>query len=202
MRTSEGEKVRGATPKLTAVKHELPDWVEMRIKELSRDGDEHNLARTLNSELHAAGLNCNWENPSERCPEWIYLGYVSDIQLRRSGDFLILITGVGIECGFDDSAYLYGWSPEGWRRVWQNEQNEYTEDKYLPQSLVAVEVSSYSPANDYLVMTLGRQPWCQSNWHDVYYRIFRPGGEPEATPCWLTEGTMRSWGAFGPLPER
>ena len=93
VRTSEGEKVRGATPKLTAVKHELRDWVEMRIKEFSRDGDEHDLARTLNSELHAAGLNCNWKNPSERCPEWIYLGYVSDIQLRRSGDFLILITG-------------------------------------------------------------------------------------------------------------
>ena len=96
---------------------------------------------------------------------------------------LTLITHVGIECGFDDSAFLYGWTRvEGWRRVWQNEQNTYTEAAYKPQSLQFVQVSPYSPSNDYLVLTLGVAPWCSSNWRTVYYRVFRPGPDLESKP--------------------
>jgi len=181
------DKVRGASPKLTAAKHQLRDWIESRMSDFAIDGDPSELASRLSNELRQAGLLCGWDAKETQCPEWWQLGFLSKIEFRRSGGFLILITHTGIECGFDDSAYLYGWSPDDhWRRVWQTEQNTYTEKGYKPQSLQSVQISPYSQSNDYLILTLGSRPWCSSNWHPVYYRVFRPGPDPEAKP--LVEG--------------
>jgi len=71
---------------------------------------------------------------------------------------------------------------ERWRRVWQTEQDTYTEKAYHPQAIQSVLISPYNRANDYLVLTLGVMPWCSSNWHDVYYRVFRLGPDPLAPP--------------------
>jgi hypothetical protein len=30
------------------------------------------------------------------------------------------------------------------------------------------------------VLTLGREPWCSSNWHDIYYRVFRLDSTPQS----------------------
>lgn len=167
---------RGSGPQLTVVKHELRDWVESRLTTLTRQGDEVELQQKLNSELRDAKLLCGSDAPEQQpC-------YLNDLRFHRSGVFLILQTAVGIECGFDESAYLYSWSEEGWRRVWQSEQNKYTESAYKPQTIHAVRVSSYNRANEYLVLTLGSQSWCSSAWRTVYYRVFRLGPDPEATP--------------------
>jgi hypothetical protein len=125
------------------------------------------------------------------CPDWTLLGFLADLKIHRSRGFLILQSGIGIECGYDDSAYLYSWSDEGWRRVWQNEQNVYTEEAYKPQSIEAVLISPYSKANDYLVLTLGTQPWCSSSWRSVYYRAFRLGPDPGSLP--LVEGAEAAY---------
>jgi hypothetical protein len=171
---SDDPPVRGATPALTDVKHELRDWVESRMKPLDQTGETSALQKDLNSDLRAAGLVCGWDPTDKRCPERLQLGYLSTIEFRRAGNLLTLITGVGILCGFDDSAYLYGWSEtEGWHRVWQTEQDSYTETAYKPQNIDSVQVSPSTTANDYLVLTLGTQPWCSSNWRSVYYRVFR-----------------------------
>jgi hypothetical protein len=184
---------RGATPQLTVVKHQLRDWVESRLPSLSPSRDEGELQRTLNSELRAAKLFCDDQEP---CPFWTQLGYLADFSLRRSGGFLILQTAVGIECGYDQSAYIYSWSVEGWRRVWQTEQNVYTEKVYKPQTIHSVLISPYNKANDYIVLTLGSEPWCSSNLHDVYYRAFRLGPDPDARP--LVEGAEWAFVADDP----
>jgi hypothetical protein len=176
--------LRGATPQLTVAKHQLRDWVESQLKGFPRDGDEGELQRKLNPQLRDAGLFCG-EDAADRnpCPDlWTLNGFLSDLTLRRSGVFLILQTGIGIECGFDESAYLYAWSNEGWRRVWQTEQNTYKEKEYKPQTIRAVLISPHNKTNDYLVLTLGTNPWCTSNWHSVYYRAFRLGPDPTAEP--------------------
>lgn len=188
---------RGATPQLTIAKHQLRDWVESRLSELPRDGDGRELGRKLNLELRNAKLLCRWDDKDQQsCPEWIQLGYLSELTLSRSSAFLILQTGVGIECGFDESAYLYSWSDEGWRRVWQNEQNTYTKEAYKPQTIHAALISPYSKSNDYIVLTLGSEPWCSSNWHDVYYRAFRLGPDWQARP--LVEGSEWAYLAHDP----
>jgi hypothetical protein len=186
---------RGATPQLTVAKHQLRDWVESRLPALNERGDEGEFERKLNSELRDAKLPCSDQNS---CPDWTLLGFLNDLKLRRSRGFLILQTGLGIECGFDESVYLYSWSDEGWRRIWQNEQNSYTEKAYKPQRLHAVLISPYNNANDYLVLTLGTQEWCSSNWRHVYYRAFRLGPDPGAAP--LVEGAEGAYlGVYPPI---
>jgi hypothetical protein len=179
---------RGATPQLTAIKHHLRDWVESRLTPLSARADETEAAREWNSELRDAHLICD---PQADCPNWGLLGYLEEVRLERSGGFLILTTGIGIECGFDESAYMYSNSSEGWRRVWQNEQNTYTTAAYHPQTLHQVLISPYSRTNEYVVLTLGSESWCASTWHDVYYRAFRLGPDPSAPP--LLEGSQWAW---------
>jgi len=175
---------RGATPQLTTAKHQLRDWVESRLSALSERGDEDEFQRKLNSELGGAKLFCEYfPAPGQlQCPDWTLLGFLNPLRIHRAATFLIVMTSVGIECGFDDSAYVYSWSEEGWHRVWQNEQNTYTEKEYLPQSLDAVLISPYNRTNDYLVLTLGSEPWCSSAWHSVYYRAFRLGPDLQAGP--------------------
>jgi hypothetical protein len=182
---------RRATAQLTVIKHGLRDWIESRLSTLAERGDEGASARKLNNELRDAGLFCG---VGSTCPDWTRMGFLEEIRLSRSGIFLILQTGIGIDqCGFDESAYLYSWSTEGWKRVWQTEQNIYTEKDYKPQLLHAVLISPYNRSNDYLVLTLGSNPWCTSNWQPLYYRVFRPSPDLESKP--LINGDEI---AFGP----
>jgi hypothetical protein len=104
---------------------------------------------------------------------------------------VVVETGVGIECGYDESAYLYAWSKEGWRRVWQNEQDVYTEKEYRPQTIYSVAVSGWNKGNEYLVLTLGSESWCSSTLHNVYYRAFRLGPDPSAPPLVSGLGSAR-----------
>ena len=174
---------RGATPQLTVAKHLLRDWVESRLPALPQSGDEGALERKLNAELRDAKLFCGEGTADgQPCPDGTSVGYLNDLKFRRSGNFLILQTSAGIECGADESAYLYSWSGEGWRRVWQTEQNTYTKDAYNPQTIHSVLISPYNRANDYIVLTLGSESWCSSAWHRVYYRAFRLGPDLEAGP--------------------
>jgi hypothetical protein len=43
-------------------------------------------------------------------------------------------------------------------------------------------ISPYNRENEYLVLTLGSESWCSSNWHRVYYRVFRLGPDLQAGP--------------------
>ncbi|HSP69768.1 MAG TPA: hypothetical protein VLN48_18720, partial [Bryobacteraceae bacterium] len=131
--------------------------------------------------LHEAKLFCG-EGQAPECPDQFLNGFLGDVSLKRESGFLILQTALGIECGFDESAYVYSWSAEGWRRVWQNEQNTYTDKDYKPQTLHAVLISPYNRENNYLVLTLGSQPWCFSVWHPVYYRTYRMGPDLASKP--------------------
>ncbi len=105
-----------------------------------------------------------------------------DPTVRRSDEFLILTTASGIVCGYAQSAYIYRWVGEKWTRIWQNEQNTYTEKDYAPQNLHAVLISHASSSNDSVVLTLGSYPWCSSNWQVVYYRLFPLGHDLESAP--------------------
>jgi hypothetical protein len=118
---------RGATPRLTVVKHELRDWAESQMRSLTERGDQDDFQRRLNSDLRAAGLFCSCEGAKgvQRCPDWSMSGFLGVLKVRRASGFLIVQSAIGIECGYDESAYIYSWSEKGWRRVWQNEQNNY-----------------------------------------------------------------------------
>ena len=174
---------RGATSQLTVAKHQLLDWIDFRLSSLHQNVDPVEVQRSLNTELRDAGLSCSLDvRDQPPCPERSLSGFAERLTVNWSAAFLVVTAGLGIECGYDDSAYIYSWNGEKWVRVWQNEQNTYTEKEYKPQTLVSVLISPYNRANDYLVLTLGRESWCASNWHDVYYRVFRLGPDQAAPP--------------------
>jgi hypothetical protein len=180
-----GRKARGATLALTEVKHRLRDWVESRLSVLHWNGNRWNpdprvLQEQLNNELDDAGLLCEaWSRTP--CPDWTQLGFLGRLVISIDRAVLIVRATVGIDvCGDDESAYAYEWNEEGakWRRFWASEQNEYEDGKYFPERFRSVQVSApdFRPGADRserLILTLGTEPWCTSNWHDVYSRVWQ-----------------------------
>jgi hypothetical protein len=183
------KETRGAVPEFTTVKHQVRDWVESHFTHLQSDpndpdgGQAEALASQLNEDLNRAHLLCLAE---EEClkDDQTALGFLGPIQLefKQREAFLILYTSLGIECGFDHSAYLYRWGQGRWKRIWQSEQNIYSEKEYTPQDIHAVLVSPSFREGVPLVLTLGKYPWCTSNWQPVYVRLWRTnkeGSEPK-----------------------
>ena len=172
------QETRGATPNLTRIKHLLREWIESRLTPLSRPDEDTALAFQLNADVEKAGLSCDYfPRPGQaKCPDQNMIGFLGDIKLHRSAEFLVMQTAVGIQCGEDESAYIYEWKKDHWQRFWQSEQYEYTPKKYLPQYLEAVLISHVGRGADktaHLVVTLGGYPGCVSNWHPVYYHIWQ-----------------------------
>lgn len=168
------------------MKRQLREWIESRLPPLTREGEEIVTALQLNAELVQAGITCVEDSAVQdnKCPDRDLTGFLGGIQLHRSGEFLVLQTAVGIQCGFDESAYIYEWKDNHWQRFWESEQANYTKDKFFPQHLRAVLISptDYRPDGDknaHVIVTLGTYPWCSSNWQPIYYRIWQTrSGEP------------------------
>jgi hypothetical protein len=172
MRTADfsSNKVRGATPELTAVKHQLREWIESHLSALQWNGvrwvpDPIVLQEQLNDELNRAGLFCvpEWKGCESRTP----LGFLGRIVLEMQSDVLVAKTAVGIECGYDESAYVYeqnAGSKER-RKFWPTEQDGYSEGKYFPQILDQVKISRFGAGGGKrLILTLGTERWCSGNW--------------------------------------
>ena len=180
MRTAPISQARGATSALTTVKHQLRDWIETQLAPLRwKDGrwtpNPTVLQENLNEELSRAGLLCRQDVKCQENP----LGYLDRIVLDIQSGFLVVRTSVGIQtCGTDDSAYIYESTDDRWRRIWQSEQNNYEEKRYLPQRLVEVKISptDWRPMSDrsgHLIVTTGVFPWCSSVWQPAYYRVWQ-----------------------------
>jgi hypothetical protein len=181
---------RGATAQLTVAKHQLRDWIETSLARLGENGDEAALVRELNAVLSKEKFLCDYSMPGadDRCPDEKLLGFLGGIRIRRQLQFLVVETAIGIQCGYDESAYIYEWAGERWQRRWESEQDNYAEKQYFPQMLDAVRISLPDKKGSQLVLMLGREPWCASNWHDVYYRLWRIGPRDQSTKL-LLEGS-------------
>jgi len=166
------QEVRGGVPEVTVAKHELRDWIEASLATFPRNGDTAALTETFHTGLSAAKLFC--DNDSDCFPT--AFGFLDEIQIERQGDFLVAQTavGVGIRCGYDYSAYIYRWMGGKWQRIWENEQNDYSANAYLPQLLHSVKISDPGPDGKRLILTLGTQAGCLT-FKDVYYRVWRLG---------------------------
>jgi hypothetical protein len=141
------------------------------------------LAQQLNDKLRAADLTCESADDlqGKRCTDqengdFNAHGYLGALRflLPAAGDRLVLVTTAGIQCGYDESAYVYERRNGTWQRVFESERNNYTKDGYEPQDLQQVLVSPDPPdGKPPLVLTTGIASWCSSNWRAVYYRLFR-----------------------------
>ncbi len=173
---------RGATPALTEVKHKLRDWIEGKLHEFRHPEDVRAFAHELNAEILSAKLSCPpWESgpPPKDCPVEGGPGLLREIKLVF-GEMLVVTTRVGIVCGFDESSYAYAFADGRWKRFWENETNDYREGKYVPLNFLGVLLASRdylnkeADPNVRLLLMLGRDPaYCESNWYNVCYRVWR-----------------------------
>lgn len=177
-----------AGPELTPIKHALRQWVEAQLPSLLKEGAPARFAEGLNARLGSKGLTCG-DEPNERCKEPMSAGdtqmnargYLSKISLSylEYSHYLLLRTGVGVRCGFDESAYVYERRSDGWRLILETEQDRYDDKQYSPQNFLAIKTSpagiawNATPSKPPLVLTLGYSPWCQSNWQMLYTRLWR-----------------------------
>lgn len=163
----------GGRPELTIAKHQLRDWIETQLASFKVDGDENALADRLNQELRPVGV----EDAVGTAVEQNYLGSLDGIGISREEGLLIVTTGFGIFCMSDESIYGYKFVNSRWQRVWESEQNDYSPNRYTPQSIAAVHVwqsqKDGKGVGSLYVMTLGNHWGCVSAWHPVYCRVWR-----------------------------
>ncbi len=166
------QDARGGIPQVTTAKHQIVAWIETRLATFPQNGDPATLNEIFHDGLRDAKLFC--DNDADCLPT--ALGFLDEIQVSRQGEFLIAETavGVGVRCGYDYSAYVYQWTAGRWRRIWENEQDDYSKNAYFPQILHSVQVSDPGPDGKRLILTLGTRTGCLT-FRDVYYRVWRLG---------------------------
>jgi hypothetical protein len=187
------QDTNGAVPELTDAKHQLRDWIESRLAGTGQNVDALALGDTLHTALRGAGLLC------DDC-DFNYLGYLDDVRVSRQGEFLVVVTAAGINCGYDESAYAYAWRSGKWQRVWERENDTYTAQGYLPQVIEDLQISPPDAAGDRLLMLLGSQTLCAGSFKNVYARVWRLGAEGGSTP--LLDRTERASDEYPPIEGR
>jgi hypothetical protein len=175
----EHKATAGATPALTTAKHQLRDWIESQLSGLGENADPRALAQTLQTALEGADLLCN--DFGGECLSNL-LGYVDEVRVTRVNGFLVVVTAMGIYCGYDESAYVYGWQERQWRRVWENEQTIYTEKEYLPQTIHDLQISAPVEGGGRRLMTLGSQSACGASFRNIYARVWRLAADGRSEP--------------------
>ncbi len=180
-------ETRGASPRLATIKHALRDWVESRLSQLPSEPDGGDaaaeaLATRLNAELEQAQILSTAQGDSAG-DGLSALGSLVPLRLeyRLRHSYLLLRTGVAVQCGADESAYLYRWREGHWERAWQSEQSDYSPSGYAVQWIRAIVLAPQLGDTPPRVLTLGTSPWCSSNWQAVYVRLWTlstAGNEP------------------------
>ena len=160
----------GATEALTTAKHDLRDWVESQLIGAPQSVDTRAFAAALHVAFGDANLLCL--DMAGDCATNV-LGYVDDVRVDRAGEFLSVVTAVGINCGYDESAYAYTWRNGRWQRFWESEQNSYTKDSYRPQQVHDVLISASGAGGRRLLATLGSQSGCTGGFKDLYARAWQ-----------------------------
>lgn len=184
---NEHQATFGATPEMTTAKHQLRDWFESRLAGLGENDDTEALSLGLHEGLESAGLICT--DFRVECVDSL-LGYVDDIRVEREGPFLTVVTATGIWCGYDESAYVYAWDGRQWRRVWEHEQNTYTQPGYLPQTIHDVQVSAPGANRERLIMALGSPAGCGGSFKNLYARVWRMDADNRLT-------SVLNWTEYG-----
>ncbi len=182
-RLDERKATNGAASELTDAKHQLRDWIESQLARTGENIDGIALQAALHAAVRDADLLCS------EC-DFNFLGYLDDIRITRSAGFLIVVAPIGINCGYDESAYIYAWDGQAWRRVLEHEQTTYTVQAYLPQLVDGVQVSSPDAAGRRLIMLLGNQTVCGGAFKNLYARAWRldADGRTEQVLNWTGYG--------------
>lgn len=167
-----------ASPRVDAIKRRLHTLADAEMAKAPAAMDPETLARRLNLALPGS----DDDGGCSPGPEGAALGQLR-LELRRAGSDVELRSSVGLTCAADQSAALYHWNGQNWRPYWRAVQRHGGAGGYRPRTLTAVRRDAASG----LVMAAGMEQWCTSNWHRVYYQLWRAApGRPQRL---LLDGT-------------
>ena len=170
------------------------DWLDSRIATMAEKDNDFEFTNKLNAELKTAKLLC------PQCDAAMgsfsdASGYLGEVRLSRKGPLLQAMTQVGVQCGFDENAYLYRWTGAKWQRIWDS-AIEAKDGKYEPQVIDQVYVGDMQREGPRLVAALARFPGCKSTWQPVYYRLSIMEGGLQAPQMLVNERGL------APVPQR
>lgn len=153
-----------ASPRVDTIKRHLHALADAEMAKAAATLDPETLARRLSLALPGS----DDDGGCSPGPEGSGLGQLR-LELRRTGPDVELRSSVGLICAADQSAALYHWSGAGWRPYWRAVQPFKGANGYRPRTLTAMR----RDAKAGLVMAAGVEQWCTSNWHRVYYQLWR-----------------------------
>lgn len=156
----------------------LGNWIESRLADLPQNGDADAFAKTLNAEIAAKDLVCvAVDAPGyNRCTspgEVDARGFLGAIEVARVRDLLIVQAETGIPCGFDETAYVYEWVKNGWRRLVDTTQASEG-GLYVAEQIqwVSFVNAGKMPRDALLLAVTGVTPVCKEEYRPVHYRVW------------------------------
>ncbi len=145
----------------------LTDWIDSRLPRNLSDLNARfmGLQSTLSAELWRAGLfaSLNKENR---------FGYVGRVDISSPPEMpgvLLIIAGVEVPCGVDDTVLLYKFDESSRVRLLMDIGESATS--------VNTQISDADEAGNRLLLTWRYGVQCASSWNRIWYRVYRlPGG--------------------------
>lgn len=180
-----------AKPLLIKLKHQLRDLI---LETLNRQTGRRTRAETLQARVLARlggmGIKTGLTRTDESYQP-LY-GDITGIKIQRPPqhpELLAVTTTVSIHCGLDSSLYLFQQQGARWKLLLADEANNY-EDISGGQGLFEYAVAPPDRRGKFFVVTVNVNPWCQSNWQRLRYKVFRPGtgAEPSRVIMSRTDG--------------
>jgi hypothetical protein len=150
-----------AKPLVARFERYLREWIETQ---LPKEPDAAALLSSLKLQLDQAGLL----SPNGGRPDYGYVGTLDVTRPMANVDALLVIAGVMVPCGTQDSALLYEWTESGPVR---------TLESHGSQIIEGVHFSPPDNRGDRLVLIMGRPPACGAHARSLAYSVYRlPAG--------------------------
>ncbi|MHB1205758.1 MAG: hypothetical protein ACYCZX_09340 [Rhodospirillaceae bacterium] len=125
-------------PSFFEARDAVRDWLDLRLATMAEKDGDFEFTTKLNTELKNAKLLCP-QCDSSMGSFSDASGYLGEVRLSRKGPLLQAMTQVGVQCGFDENAYLYRWTGAKWQRIWDSTEQPRA-GKYEPQVLDTISV--------------------------------------------------------------
>lgn len=182
------------TPELGTLKNELLAWFEA---ELARTGDPGAAAARLNRHIPRITAAPRPGDPDANLFQAL-VGTVSPVRASRfrvSPDHAVVVIGVGIVCGYDESVYVYR-KTDSWIRVLAVEATESLGRPYQPRYYQHLLLSPPDAMGRRLFAADAFHPWCTSNFSRYTVLAFQLSEDRAEEVAFLS---FSSWGRISSL---
>lgn len=176
---SEGEEWKvpvAARSLLTTFKKQLRELIGGELNGGAGSGSAEAIRARLVNALAREGVPVvepDWQAASP-------YGNVVGLEVKRPAGldpWLAVSVTQQIPCGEDASLYLFERREGRWRLAFALESNGY-EDVGGALGSFKFGISQPDTHGGFFIVAGDINPWCSSNWQQIHYRAFRPGGDP------------------------